>query len=213
MDVNNLAIYIHELRNQAHYTEGSFGLFNQALQGGNTLGVLYAAQNILFASSQISSLLWPTRARNRSRGEGLRKALQLAEKHALNDRRLSELWEHSDQKTEDWIARTKGKKIIFDFIGPLSQFSPEEVPEDDCFYRAYDPETRLFYFRGTAYNMPAIANAVGDVGGRVVQAHRQLFPEQAEAERKAFEEAQAAAAAAQSATENVDEAANEAAKS
>ncbi len=204
MDVNSLAIYIHELRNQAHYAEGSFGLFNQSLQEGNTLGALYSAQNILFAASQISCLLWPSRARNRGRGEGLRSSLKLPEKHALNDRRLSELWEHSDQKTEDWINATKGKKIIFDLIMPLSQIPEADRPEDDCLYRAYDPDTKLFYFRGIAYNMSAIANSISDVGGRIVAAHRQLFPEQAAAEQKAIEEAQAAAAAQANAAQSAE---------
>ena len=117
MDQNTLGIYIHELRNQANYTEASFGLFNQALQGGNGMGVLYAAQNILTAASQLASLLWPTRARNRNRGEGLRKALDLPDKHPLNDRRLSELQEHADQKMEDWIAGTRGQKSFSTLSG------------------------------------------------------------------------------------------------
>ena len=177
MDINTLAIYIHELRNQVTFTQGAFQLFNQSLEQRASTGLFLAGQGILTSSSQVAGLLWPTRARSRNRGEQLRQVLKLPEKHTLNDRRLSELWEHSDQKTEEWIAHTKGRKIVFDFIGPPEQLGQGEL-EIDCIYRVYDPGAKIFYFRGIGYNMQAIANAVADVGNRVLAAHRQLFPDQ-----------------------------------
>jgi len=203
MDNTTLGIYIHELRNQVQYTEGGFELFNQALQNNHTVGVLYAAQNILSAISNVSSMLWPTRARDRARGEALRKVLDLAEKHPLNDRRLSELLDNSDQKLDEWIEKTRGQKIVIDFIGPLSRLPEEEKLPDANFYRAYDPETKVFYYRGAGYNLEAIAKTLGDVGSRILQVHQKLFPEQAEASRKAAEQAQAAAAAAQTSADDV----------
>lgn len=196
MDNNTLSIYVHELRNQANFVEASFSLFNQALQGNNGIAVLYSAQNIMASSSQIAGLLWPSRARNRSRGESLRKVLDLPEKHPLNDRRLTEMHEAPDQKLEDWIGRTRGQKIVFDFIGPVSRIPAEEGLTEANFFRAYDPETKVFYYRGVAYNLESVAKAIGAVGSRVIQLHRQMFPEQAEAERKAAQEAQAAQQAA-----------------
>ncbi|WND02873.1 hypothetical protein QGN29_00665 [Temperatibacter marinus] len=212
MDNNTLSIYVHELRNQFTNLQASFDLFNQSIAAKNGQGILYTGGMILFPASQIVSILWPTRARSRGRGEALRKVFQLEEKHVLNDRRLSEINEHSDTKTEEWIAKTKGQQIVFDFVGPraeLDTIEPSENGElvsDENIYRAYDPDTRVYYYRGVAYNMNAIATALADVSGRVNNVYAQMFPEQVKreqefvaAQRKAIEEAEAAQQAADSA--------------
>jgi len=183
MDNNTLAIYIHELRNQIVHTEASFQLFNQAMMNRAGQGVLFAGQMVLMPGSQIASLLWPARARARSRGEALRKVLQLDEKHPLNDRRLSEIWEHSDEKIEEWITATKGKRVVIDYVG--DPFPEDSGVTEDCVYRAYIPATKTYYFRGVGYNLEAVAKAIGDVAGRVNAVYRQMFPEQAKAEDEA----------------------------
>jgi chemotaxis protein histidine kinase CheA len=195
MDNNTLAIYIHELRNHCLHVQTSFDLFNQAMVNQASAGVLYGGQMVLMPVSQIAALLWPTRARARSRGEALRKALQLPEKHPLNDRRLSELWERSDEKFEEWIANTKNSQVVFDFVG-----DPRTIHEsvtDNSIYRAYHPETNIFYYRGVAYNLKGIAQALSDVGGRINALYRQLFPEHAKAEDEAIRKRQAELAKAQ----------------
>ena len=198
MDTNTLAIYIHELRNQCLHAEASFNLFNQAMTNRAGPGVLFASQMVLMPASQIAALLWPTRARSRSRGESLRKTLQLQEKHPLNDRRLAELWERTDQKTEEWVAATKGQQVVFDYVGDLAQLGDGNTPES-CLYRAYNTQTRIFYYQGVGYNFQAIANAISDVAGRVNAIYRQLFPDLAKQED---EERARMAAAQQEAAQN-----------
>jgi hypothetical protein len=204
MDQNTLSIYIHELRNQCLHMQTSFNIFNQAANTGQNQGVLYGGQMILMPASQISSLLWPTRARARGRGEALRKVLQLTEKHALNDRRLSEIWERSDEKTEEWINNTKGKQVIFDLVGDPASVGDGSTTAESV-YRGYNPGNQIYTYRGVAYNLPALANAVSDVAGRVNAVYRQLFPEQAKAEDAARQQA----ADAQKAAEDKQKSENE----
>ncbi len=191
MDTNTLAIYVHELRNQCLHTEASFNLFNQAMNSQAGPGVLFASQMILMPASQLAALLWPTRARSRGRGEALRKVLQLQEKHALNDRRLAELWERTDQKTEEWVGATRGQQVVFDFVGDLKTLGDGNTSEN-CIYRAYSTDTRVFYYQGVGYNLQAIADAISDVAGRVNGVYRQLFPDLAKADDEARAKAQAA---------------------
>lgn len=197
MDQNTLAIYIHELRNQCLHAEAAFNLFNQAMGNRAGPGVLFASQMVLMPASQIAGLLWPTRARSRGRGDQLRKVLQLQEKHPLNDRRLAELWERTDQKTEEWVGATKGQHVVFDYVGDLKQLGDGNTPESNL-YRAFSTGDSVFYYQGVGYNFQAIANAISDVAGRVNQIYRQLFPELAKQEdeerAKALAEQQAAAA-------------------
>lgn len=177
MDNNTLAIYMNELSNQAIQTKGAFDLFNQALEAKAPIGVLFALNSVMLNASQLSAILWPPRARARTRAEKLREILQLQEKHALNDRRLTEYWDRSDEKMDEWIASTKGEKVVFDYVGPFSELDKAGI-KDAGLYRAYDPERKIYFFRGVGYNIETIAKSMMEVGSRIMQVHQQMFPPQ-----------------------------------
>lgn len=178
MDRASLAIYIHELRNQCMYTEAAFRVFNQSMQQNLTAGVFFAAQAMLLSASQIAALLWPTRARVSKRGQDLREILQLPEKHPLNDRRLSALWEHADEKLEDWVGKTKGEKVVFDHLGSLADLKKQVPVADGHIFRLYDPQTLTFYFRGEGFKLQGMADAISNIYSKISIVHRQIFPEQ-----------------------------------
>ncbi len=180
MDRTTLALLTHELRNQCIYTETAFSLFNQSLEQQAASAAFSAGQSILLTASQIGSMLWPPRARSHKRGETFREVLKLPEKHPLNDKRLLTIWEHSDEKLDDWVGRTKGQQIVFDHIGPLSSLAGAPVSEANI-YRLYDPTSMVFYYRGDGFSLQAIANAVSDVYSRANTLHGQFFPEQQQA--------------------------------
>ena len=177
MDNNTLAIYMNELSNQAIQTKGAFDLFNQALEAKAPMGVLFALNAVMLNASQLSSILWPPRARARVRAEKLREILQLPEKHSLNDRRLTEYWERSDEKMDEWITSTKGEKVVFDYVGSFNDLDKADI-KDAGLYRAYDPERKIYFFRGVGYNIETIAKSIMDVGSRIMQVHQQMFPPQ-----------------------------------
>jgi len=181
MDNNTLAMHMNELRNMANHTKASFDLFNQSLENQAHIGIFYGLNAIMLNTSTLAGAVWPTKARNRARGEALRKVLAVEEKHPLNDRRLIEMFDRPDEKFDEWISRTKDKKVVFDFIGDFDQFGKEGVTEDGI-YRAYDPGRTLYYIRGVGYNINALAKAVMDLGSRIVAVHGQMFPEAREAE-------------------------------
>lgn len=87
------------------------------------------------------------------------------------------MWEYSDEKLEDWILATKGETVIFDHLGSIPEIQGKSV-DDDKIYRLYDPATRILYFRGSGFSLPALADAIADVYKRVVPLHRQLLPDQ-----------------------------------
>lgn len=198
MDRASLAIFIHELHNQCLYTEASFRVFNQSIQQNMQAGVFYSAQSTLLCASQIAGILWPSQARAKKRGEELREILDLPEKHPLNDKRLTALWEHADEKLEDWIGSTKGEKIIFDHIGSLEDLNTQVKVLEGNIYRLYDPTTMTFYYQGAGFKMQGIADSISDIFSKVISVHRQMFPDQhrpapasAKSEEKAAEDATA----------------------
>ncbi len=174
MDTNSLALFIHELRNQCLYTETALKLFNQALQQNAPTAVFFSAQATLTSASHIANLLWPPRARSKSRGEQLRKVLQLPEKHPLNDRRITALWDHADEKTEEWVMRTKGVGIAMDYVGPKRNLAQEGIPDANI-YRLFDTDAVTFYYRGDGFSLQAVAKAIADISVRVAAVHQKLF--------------------------------------
>lgn len=213
MDNNTLALYIHELRNQLFHTQGSLNLFNAAVQQQQIQSILYSGQQVLMPVGQVSALLWPSRARARSRGESLRKMLSLPEKHVLNDRRLSEISDRCDEKMDEWIAATRGERVMIDFVGDIQE-ATDQMGSDlkaEGIYRAFDTKTAVFYYRGVGFNLRAIADAMSDVGQRINVIYGQLFPEQMKAEQEhakrieeAQQQAQAETEAQQAASEPAD---------
>ncbi len=213
MDNTALSVYMHELQNLVRHTQAGFEILNRGLQAGVAGEVLYGGQMLLFPASQLSSFLWPTRARARGRGEQLRKVLGLAERHALNDRRLSELWERGDEKFEEWVNATKNKRIVFDLVGDPFKLTEEEAADEEkvseqAIFRCYDPETKIFYYRGIPYNIEALGRALQDVANRVLNVYFQMFPEAARAEQENQKRQQEALERARQAqtTEKTDEA-------
>ena len=177
MDRASLAILIHELHNQCIYTEAAFRVFNQSVQQNLQAGVFFSAQSTLLCASQISNLLWPTQPRNKKRGEELREILNLSDNHPLNDPRLANLWEHSDEKLEDWVGITKGERVVFDHVGSFAELSGQVPITEGSIFRLYDPNTMTFYFRGEGFKMQGIADSVSNIYSTVITVHRQMFPD------------------------------------
>ncbi len=176
MDRASLAI--HELHNQCVFTEAAFRVFNQSSQQNLQGGVFFAAQSTLLCASQISALLWPVQPRSKKRGEELRELLNLPEDHSLNDPRLANLWEHGDEKLEDWIGTTKGEQVIFDHVGSLEELRQQIPVLEGNIFRLYDPTTMTFYYRGEGFKMQGIADSISGIYSLVINVHRQMFPDQ-----------------------------------
>ena len=181
MDANTFSLYIHELRNQCLYSEAALGLFNQAIEKKSSTGVFFAVQGFMTSTSNISRLLWPNRLKAKRRGEELRTALGIPADHPLGSDKLHNFWEFGDERTDDWIKNSRGQQIAFDFLGPKNALTGR-TPKDEHIYRLYDPESRLFYFRGETFNLQELASQVAEIAARVNAAHDQLFPKQKPAE-------------------------------
>lgn len=202
MDANTFALYIHELRNQCMYAETAINLFNQSLEKQSKGGAFFAIQCFLTSASNIARLLWPNRAKAKRRGEFLRQALGLPQDFPLGDDRLRNLWDLSDEKTDDWINGSKNQVIAFDFLGPIEALG-EKQPKDEHIYRLYDPTTHRFYYRGEVFNLQQLAQQVAAIAARVNGAHDQLFPKP-QANQQAAEDGAAVAAPAETANSEAE---------
>lgn len=181
MDANTFSLYIHELRNQCMYSEAALGLFNQGLEKQSSTAVFFAVQSFMTSTSNISRLLWPNRVKAKRRGEEIRKILGLPADFPLGGDRLHNFWEMGDERTDNWIKNSRGQLIAFDFLGPKSAVGNRE-PKDEHIYRLYDPQTKIFIYRGELFNLQELASMVALVAERVNAAHDQLFPKKNQAQ-------------------------------
>jgi hypothetical protein len=178
MDANTAAIYIHELNNQCNFVEASLKLFNQALEQRAPVAVFYAGQSFLTYTSHIARILWPVRVKAVRSAEELRGLLAVGEDHPLNDKKLLHVWDHPEERLEDWIAKTRGRYVIMDQIGPfgVAGGKPLESLKEGDIFRQYDPATNLLYYRGDVFDLQRIASGAADIAARTRRLHQQFFP-------------------------------------
>ncbi len=172
-----LGLHIHEIRNQFTYIEGNVSILNKALENDARSGVFLTLQGILQSTTQISRLLWAPRKNGKARAEQLRKFLGLPDDHPLNNNDVQTLFDNVDEANEEWVKKTKGKYILYDFIGDLGQ-SPHKDVEIDNIFRSFDTESKTYVYRGKGFNMEALLVALKDVSDCINKAHYHLFPDQ-----------------------------------
>ena len=139
----------------------------------------YSVQSLLMAAANVSKLLWPTyRSKVENlvphRGEELRRSLAIGDKHSvLKPRTLRNHFEHYDVRLEQWAARSE-QRSLHD-LSMRSSGSADESgsatvgsnidPGDQM--RAFDADSNTVTFRGEAYQLQPIIDAVRDVRSKV----------------------------------------------
>lgn len=176
MDLNKIGLHIHEIRNQFSYIEGNVSILNQSLENNNNSGVFMALQSIFVSAAQISRILWAPRKKGKARSEELRKFLGVPEDHPLNNKDIQTLFDFSDEKIEEWVKASKGKYILFDFIGDLGASPHKEVAMEHIF-RSFDLKGKIYVYRGVGFQMENVMTAMRGISDVINEAHYRLFPD------------------------------------
>ncbi len=131
------------------------------------------ATDFLQHAACASRLLWPApwgnaaqRARAEDRGKHLRDSLGVDSAHLLSNRDLRNHLEHYDERIDEWAATSHTRGTADGNIGPRSMF--HNLPDSDVM-RHFDQDTKTFTFRGQAFNVQEIVNAVADVRRRAAE--------------------------------------------
>ncbi len=179
IDSTTASIYVHEIRNQCAYVQASLEMFNQAMEKGTPIAILYSAQNMLQHSATLARTLFPIRSKATKNARDLREMLAINDSHPINNKQLLHVWDSPEDRMEEWIEKSRDRFVVMDFVGPFGTVGDQKVEgmkQSDVF-RQVDPETLNFIFRGDAFALQAIAHAVADIDMRVKQLHEQMFPD------------------------------------
>lgn len=177
MDLNRIGLHIYELRNQFNYIEGNVSILNQSLERSNQIGAFMALQSIFLCASQISRILWAPRKKGKARAEELRKFLRIPDDHPLNNTDIQTVFDFSDEKTEEWVKKSKGQYILVDYIGDLAE-SEHKDAKIEHIYRSFDLRSKIFVYRGVGFQMENVMEAMRGISEAVNKAHYHLFPDQ-----------------------------------
>lgn len=177
MDLNKIGLHIHELRNQFSYIEGNVGILNQSLENSSSVGVFMSLQSIFAAAMQVSRILWAPRKKGKARSDALRKFLGVPEDHPLNNKDIQTLFDFCDEANEEWVKKSAGKHILYDFIGDLGASEHKDV-EIDYIFRSFDTKGKIYVYRGTGFQVEAVMASLKTISDAVNKAHYHLFPDQ-----------------------------------
>ena len=179
MDSTTAGIYIHEVRNQCSYVQASLEMFNQAMEKGQPIAILYSAQNMLQHAATLARTLFPLGDKGKENAEAMREMLAIDDSHALNNEQLLHIWDQPEDRMVDWIENSRDRFVVMDYVGPFGMVGDQKVEgmkQSDVF-RQIDPENLNFIFRGEVFALQGIAHAVADIDARVKQLHDQMFPD------------------------------------
>ncbi|MBT6135532.1 MAG: hypothetical protein HN583_10365 [Kordiimonadaceae bacterium] len=177
MDLNKIGLHIHEIRNQFTYIEGNVEILNQSLKKNNSVGTFMSLQSIFSALMQVSRILWAPRKKGKARSEAIRKFLGIPEEHPLNNKDIQNLFDFCDEANEEWVKKTAGKHILYDFIGDLGESQHKDVEIENIF-RSFDTKGKIYVYRGVGFHMDAVMASLQGTSEAVNKAHYHLFPDQ-----------------------------------
>lgn len=160
MNRRDLERYLWEVARQARFGVVAF----EDLERAHDVDRIYlAAQSLVVAAGNVSKILWPQDSKSgwaRGRGVAVREALE-AHGGVLKQRTLRNDLEHFDERLDEWIAERGGLDHYVDFnVGPIAMF---QMGEPLNWLRHYDPDTKIYYFRGEQYELSPLHDALSDL--------------------------------------------------
>ncbi len=165
MDQHIQTIFVHEIERQARFGLIAVDDMHSALSGHNVERVWYSVQGLLIAAGHLSKILWPGKA-HEGRGQVLRKLLSVSDESVLAPRRFRNHFEHFDERLEAWASSSARRNFVDSNVGLPAMITGIE-PDD--YLRNFDTKNLVVTFRGDAYSLQPIANAIEELYGRAAQ--------------------------------------------
>ncbi len=170
MDTFIETIYLNEILNQCEYAVTAVHRMNEILRSQELPSEFFRLVGyFLQHCSAVSRLLWPPGDRNKQkkkrakqRGAYLRTCLRISDTHGLHNRTIRDHLEHFDDRLDDWVEHSPHRNIVDYMIGPRSAIGGDAINDKDIM-RMYDPDKKIFFFRGERFDVQAIVDGVMDV--------------------------------------------------
>jgi len=159
--MNKLAemVFLSEIALQSKIAQRAGDRLRATRDHFDKLEVWCSIQLILVAAANVSKILWP-RKKYESRGEILRKLLNVNQNNLLSDRKFRNHFEHYDERIENWFNEQPSAVYRDLEINPFK--SIWGIPDHNK-NRAYDPLKQTITFRGELLDLGAVLNELEEI--------------------------------------------------
>ena len=180
-----LGIFVDEVINQCDFALISWESLQTCLlklEKLNYIRIFCHIQAFLVAVANISKILFPTDEKSTTRGEELRRLLQVPMNSPIEDRNIRNVFEHYDERIESWASSSKKKRRALNIsdlnlsIGGFSaipRLDPIECMRNLDFSRGR--ELLKLTFRDRTYNLTVAKDAVTELQEKARKLRPSLF--------------------------------------
>ena len=175
----DLGIFVEEIITQSEFALISWEYLQAYLmKKKDNNRIFYHIQAFLVAVANISKILSPSNNKFKSRGEELRKMLQVPINSPILNRKIRNHFEHYDERIESWASLSK-RHNISDMNISCSMFSAlPELESIDCMRNlniSRDCENLNLTFHGDSYDLTIAMYAVKELCKRARKLRPDLF--------------------------------------
>ncbi len=114
-------------------------------------------QSILVAAGNVSKILWPN-AKYKTRGERLRKVLNVENSNIISSRKFRNHFEHYDERIDEWFK--DNSSAVYADLGMNSSLR-NRLPTRD--HRGYNSFNNTLVFRGETLDLGELLKALNEI--------------------------------------------------
>lgn len=172
MDQHLERVYLRYLRDECRYYVNAIYRLNLILQsqGSDVEGIFLHLRSAVSHAASVSRVLWPGQAKKASRastrGQHLRRILEIEDTHVVRRRNLRDHIEHFDERLDDWAESSPHRNLVDRLVGPRSAIGGDAITDQDILNH-FDPALASYIFRGEAFDIQELTNGVLDILRRV----------------------------------------------
>lgn len=153
-------VFLGEIEFQSKVALRAADRLSEFGNGLDMIDIWSATQSILIAAGNISKILWPTRKESKSRGSMLRELLDVDKNNPLFDRKFRNLFEHYDERIDNWFATQRSASFTDFSLGPPRGFA-RQFPSG--VHRGYDYTTETLTYQGESMDLGALVKAIAEI--------------------------------------------------
>lgn len=159
MDDFVLSIFQLEVERQCRWVRLAAVDLNAALHVHDSDRCWASLAALLTAAANVSKLLWGGKGGLKAARRPLRESLGVNDEDSpLYSRRLRNLFEHFDEKIDEWASVDPDGTYVDSNIGPMSLGIPRER-----WLRHFDPDTATVTFRGETFELQPLVDAATEL--------------------------------------------------
>lgn len=167
------SIYLKQVKDECEFCLIAVDNMNKILTENSDEDFFREALDFVHHAAAVSRMFWPPgsrgiteKARAKKRGQILCKELGLQPDHPLHKRTLRDHFEHFDERLDDWAENSKNRNIIIRYTGPRDAIGGNSIEDGDIIHH-YDPESKIYSFRGEPFDLQQLVSGIYDINQKV----------------------------------------------